>query len=465
MKAIFEDSDDAGPLSGLIKINSEESDPDFDDVEVDLSQLRKPASGASSASAVDNSNKALAEKYGFAIALGNILDIKTLHTKQVKVNEAAENLKNSPTPENNKKYKEALLDMLNLRSWLIHSAHSQFVIPGDAKQDSMLEADPLLSVAELKLLNASITPKHPLRGPVPRKSFNRQSIPNWSEAIEEAKAIDEQAKANPITGIPDNWQTGSVEKMMLDAKTLVRSTLIDMGGLTDLVAEVAAYNRVQTFFGRGTVVLNDSSGRYSGNFIVNGRGGKRLATDAQVKASLEAVLSSGNVIDMPGTQSARGKYGSENRGFDVLITTTQYEYPESKTTSAEQGVQAYANPVRGVTILADRLNRTQETVDSGLAKDIDGGPNSLWSTKIDKNTQDAITHGVIHEIGHMIAFRSGLSKTEMRGDGQAPSRYGRESEHENFAEYYAKYIRTGDAPDWFMKILRQRNLLKSQRNN
>lgn len=464
---MFEDSGDAGPLSGLIKINSEESDPEFDDVEVDLSQLRKPAASASSASAVEESNKVLVDKYGMAVGFGGAFDIKTLHARQVRVNTAAENLRNSPTPENNKEYKKALLDMLNLRSWLIHNAHNNFVIPGDPKQDSLLESDPLLSVAELKLINASITPKHPLKGVVSsRKSYNRQSLPTWDGLLEEAKLIDEEAKTKPISGISDNWEYGSVEKIMLDAEAQLKTAVIDVGGLTDIVSRLGAFGKVKAYLGRGTVVLTDSSGRYSGNFIVNGRNGRRMATDSQINASIEALLASSDKIEMPGTPGAQGKY-SFDIGFDVLLTTTQYEHEDSKTTSAEQGVQAYANPSRGVTVLIDRLTRTQETVDNGRVSGshIDGSPSAMWSTKVEPNTNDALTHGVIHEVGHMVAFRALLSKNEMRGDGQAPSRYGRESEHENFAEYYARYMRTGDAPDWFMKILRQRNLLKSQQNN
>jgi hypothetical protein len=92
-----------------------------------------------------------------------------------------------------------------------------------------------------------------------------------------------------------------------------------------------------------------------------------------------------------------------------------------------------------------------------------GGKDSWFSTAIRKGTMDLWDHTTAHEIGHMIAFKLGLSEAQ-QGRDVAPSKYGKHSAWENFAEYYARYIRTSQAPPWFIDLLQSRGLLKSQQN-
>ena len=464
------ESDSTGGKASVVKLNSDESDSDFDDVEVDLSSLRKQASSSPDASAVDEANKIFGDKYGMYVAdSDNLPDLIVLGFLQNQVNDAAEKLKSTPSAENNKAYKQSLQTMLNHRAHLIQKAHNAYIVPGDMKEDWALTADSLLSVGELKLINQSIKPVDgDLRNNPGKKTtyagkkLNRKNLPTWQDTLDKADKFDENNKANPIVGLPDNWSVASMRKRLEDGTSEKRSvvdTLPVSESLKQALTRGFALGEMSDYFNLGTMIISDSSGNYVGSFIINGVGGSRVTSDVETLSIISSLDSAGAVMHLPGTDGP----GSANnaRGFTMFVTNRGKEWSSKGFT--QDGVLGYANPNMGITVLADSVRASKKSKDSDSAPLLDGSPDAWFSTPIAKNSMDVWEHVVTHEVGHMVAFRTLLSDSEM-GQGSAPSKYGRESEHENFAEYYAKYIRTGNAPDWFMETLRSRGLLKSQQN-
>jgi hypothetical protein len=483
--AMFRDFDlDEDDSSKQVRVLSEESDSDFDDVEVDTSYLRKAAASSPTTDAVDEALAPFVDKYGMALIPGDIMSLSQLADS---VNSAAADLRATPSAETNKKYKESLQAFLNHRAAMIQRAHEEFIIPGDMKQDWELAADSLLSVSELKLINAAIKPAKSLAPGVPglaaRKfspMVNRKNAPNWEASLQLAREMDQVNKDNPIKDLAPNWEVQSFEKKLVAGE----SSLLDENGLPKagmrpgvsphivrLLSRASALQEVRDFMTLGTIQLKDSSGVYAGNLTINSQtsagNGKRYATDEEINALADSVMNAGEKLHLPGTPGsvAAGDILKDN-GMDIFITSSGRELTSVTSIHGnERSALAYATPLFGITVFTDRVRNSQSDTDRGRGQ-LEGTPMDWWSSKINPNTMDTWDHTMKHEIGHIVDARgSTLSNSSGFGSIGSPSQYGRKNSKEKFAELFAKYMRGEPVSDAFMAILKDKGLLKSQQNN
>ncbi len=481
----FDDSESGDDSSKQIKVLSEESDSDFDDVEVDTSYLRKAAASSPTTDAVDEALAPFVDKYGLAITPADIMPLSQLAES---VNSAAAELRTNPSAETNKKYKESLQAFLNHRAAMIQRAHEEYIIPGDMKQDWELTADSLLSVSELKLINAAIKPAKSIAPGVPsfgaRKfspKVNRKNAPSWEATLKTAREIDQVNKDNPIKDLAPNWEVQSFEeKLVADENSFFDASGAPAAGvragvaghIVRLISRANAMDQLKDFMTPGTIRLRDSSGVYVGNFTVNsdsgfGNKGKRYATDEEINASLDSIMNAGGKLHLPGTAGsvAAGDVLGD-KDMDIFLTSSDRELSAVVAKfGRERNALAYATPFFGITVFADRVRYSQSKFDSGSDKQ-EGTPMDWWSSKINPNTMETWDHTMKHEIGHIVdARQSTLSNSNGFGSIGSPSRYGRKDSKEKFAELFAKYMRGEPVSDTFMAILRAKGLLKSQGNN
>lgn len=480
----FEPGEDSNP--GQVKVLSEESDSDFDDVEVDTSYLRKAAASSPTTDAVDESLSSFTDKYGLAGALVDLGDILSLSKAAEAVNDAAQELRSTPSAEANKKYKAALQSFLNHRAYVIQSAHRDFIFDGDMKKDWELAADSLLSVAELKLINAAIRPMKvsPSGAPgtaatkfVPK--VNRQTAPNWEKTLESARTMDQTNKDNPIQGLASNWEVQSFEKELVAADLIA----LDENGrprsglrkgisphIAKLITRITTLDKFKDFMTNGTMQVRDSSGTYVGTLTINSASasgnGRRYATDEEINASLDSIMNAGGKLHLPGTAGsvAAGDVLGD-KDMDIFLTSAGRELTDVvKKHGKDSKALAYASPFFGITVFVDRTRNSKADTDRGSKQE--GTPMDWWSTKINPNTMETWDHVMKHEIGHIVdARQSTLSSSNGFGSIGSPSKYGQKDSKEKFAELFAKYMRGEPVSDAFMAILKDKGLLKSQQNN
>ena len=476
----FEPGEDSNP--GQVKVLSEESDSDFDDVEVDTSYLRKAAASSPTTDAVDEALAPFVDKYGLAIVARDITSLSQLGEA---VNKAAADLRANPSAETNKKYKESLQAFLNHRAAMIQRAHEEYIIPGDMKQDWELAADSLLSVSELKLINAAIKPAMSIAPGVPglaaRKfspKVNRKNAPNWEDTLKTAREMDQINKDNPIKDLAPNWEVQSFEERL----TADENSFFDASGapaagvragvsghIVRLISRANAIDQLKDFLTPGTIRLRDSSGVYVGNFTVNSgfTKGKRYATDEEINVALASVMDAGGKLHLPGTAGsiAAGDLLGD-KDMDIFLTSSDRELSAVvKQFGRERKALAYATPFFGITVFVERVRNSQSDFDRGSSKQ-EGTPMDWWSSKINPNTMETWDHTIKHEIGHAVDLRGRtLSDDRSFGSIGSPSQYGRKNSKEKFAELFAKYMRGEPVSDTFMAILRAKGLLKSQGNN
>jgi len=481
----FDDSESGDGSSKQVKVLSEESDSDFDDVEVDTSYLRKAASSSPTTDAVDEALAPFVDTYGLAAIPG---DIMSLSQTADNVNAAAAELRANPSAETNKKYKESLQAFLNHRAYMIQRAHEDFIIPGDMKKDWELTADSLLSVAELKLINAAIKPARSIVAGIPgtrvqkfSPKVNRKNAPSWAATLETAREMDQNNKNNPIKDLAPNWEVQSFEEKLVAGE----SDLLDENGvpkagiragvsvhIVKLLSRASALQEVRDFMTVGTIQLRDSSGVYVGKLTINSQttagNGKRYATDEEINASLDSIMDAGGRLHLPGTAGsvAAGDILG-NKDMDIFITSSDRELSAVVNKfGRESKALAYATPFFGITVFVDRVRNSKTDTDRGRVSDNEGTPMDWWSSKINPNTMDTWDHTIKHEIGHIVDARGNtLSNGSGFGSVGSPSRYGRKNSKEKFAELFAKYMRGEQVSDTFMAILRTKGLLKSQQNN
>jgi hypothetical protein len=414
-------------------------------------------------------------------------DIMPLSQLAESVNSAAAELRTNPSAETNKKYKESLQAFLNHRAAMIQRAHEEYIIPGDMKQDWELAADSLLSVSELKLINAAIKPAKSIAPGVPsfgaRKfspKVNRKNAPSWETSLNTAREMDQVNKDNPIKDLAPNWEVQSFEEKLVSGE----GSLLDENGapksglrpgvsvhIVKLLSRASAIREVRDFMTLGTVQLKDSSGVYAGTLTINSQttagNGKRYATDEEINAALDSVMNAGEKLHLPGTAGsiAAGDI-LKDKGMDIFITSSGRELTAiTEVHGTDRNALAYANPLIGITIFTDRVRDSQSDTDRGRGQ-VDGTPMDWWSSKINKNTMDTWDHTMKHEIGHVVDGRhSTLSDSSGFGSIGSPSQYGRKNSKEKFAELFAKYMRGEPVSNAFMGILRTKGLLKSQQNN
>jgi predicted transcriptional regulator len=478
----FDDSESGDESSKQVKVLSEESDSDFDDVEVDTSYLRKAAAPSPTTDAVDEALAPFVDTYGLAL---DSADTMSLAQVTDNVNKAAAELRSNPSAETNKKYKESLQAFLNHRAYMIQRAHEDFIIPGDMKKDWELTADSLLSVSELKLINAAIKPSRALVGGIPgtqaRKfspKVNRKNAPNWKDILTTAGELDQINKDNPIKDLAPNWEVQSfVEKLVAGESDLLDENGAPKSGLragvsshlVKLLSRAIVADELKDFLTPGTVQLRDSSGVYVGNLTINSgyTKGKRYATDEEINASLDSIMDAGGRLHLPGTAGsvAAGDVLGD-KGMNIFITSSDRELSAVVKKFGREGkALAYATPFFGITVFVDRVRSSKSDFDRGSSKQ-EGTPMDWWSSKINPNTMETWDHTMKHEIGHMVDARGNtLSNSKDFGNIGSPSRYGRKDSKEKFAELFAKYMRGEPVSDTFMAILRAKGLLKSQGNN
>jgi len=152
--------------------------------------------------------------------------------------------------------------------------------------------------------------------------------------------------------------------------------------------------------------------------------------------------------------------------MDIFITSSGRELTAiTSMHGTERKALAYATPLFGITVFADRVRDSQSDFDRGSSKQ-EGTPMDWWSSKINPNTLETWDHTMKHEIGHIVDARSStLSNDNSFGSIGSPSKYGRKNSKEKFAELFAKYMRGEPVSDTFMAILRNKGLLKSQQSN
>lgn len=481
----FDDSESGDNSSNQIKLVSEESDSDFDDVEVDTSYLRKVAAPSPTTDAIDESLSSFVDKYGMAAMSTGPADILQLSGIADKVNRAAADLRANPSAETNKKYKESLQAFLNHRAYMIQRSHEDFIVPGDMNKDWELSADSLLSVSELKLINAAIRPIKqgdsvalPSRARKFVPKVNRKNAPSWDATLSTAKKMDQVNKDNPIKDLTSNWEVQSFEKKLLkDEGSLFDEDGMPLAGIragvspqiVKLLARATAMAAVQDFMTLGAMQLKDSSGVYAGVLTINsdisGKG-KRYATDEEINAALASVMGAGEKLYLPGTAGsvAAGDILGDS-GMGIFLTSSGRELTAVTSVHGKDSkALAYANPLLGVTVFVDRVRDSKMDNDRGTP--LEGTPMDWWSSKINQNTMDTWDHVMKHEIGHVVDARhKTLSDTGNFNYVNSPSRYGQKNSKEKFAELFAKYMRGEQVSDTFMAILRTKGLLKSQQNN
>lgn len=146
------------------------------------------------------------------------------------------------------------------------------------------------------------------------------------------------------------------------------------------------------------------------------------------------------------------------------------------STSDNSRALGYAFPGGGGHVLPDRL---QKMIANGNHSGEAYNPETSWHSVPQNNYQEAFTHTVIHEMGHVLMYKYWGDDMPMRRgdqnlkkdyeqlgiDKQKISRYGTKNHMEHFAEAYARYVLTGDATPEFRDLLGSKGLLKSQKKD
>ena len=441
--------------------------------------MRKAAASSPTTDAVDEALSPLVDKYGLALVPADIMPLSKLAES---VNSAAAELRANPSPETNKKYKESLQAFLNHRAAMIQRAHEEYIIPGDMKQDWELAADSLLSVSELKLINAAIKPSRSLDAGIPgtrrfTPKVNRKNAPIWEDILKTAREMDQINKDNPIKDLAPNWEVQSFEeRLTADENSFFDASGAPMAGvragvsvhIVRLISRANAIDQLKDFLTPGTIRLRDSSGVYVGNFTVNSgfTKGKRYATDEEINVALASVMDAGGKLHLPGTAGsiAAGDILGD-KDMDIFLTSSDRELSAVVAKfGRERKAIAYATPFFGITVFVEKVRDSQSSTDRGSKAE--GTPMDWWSSKINPNTMETWDHTIKHEIGHAVDLRGRtLSDDRSFGSIGSPSQYGRKDSKEKFAELFAKYMRGEPVSDAFMAILRAKGLLKSQGNN
>lgn len=364
---------------------------------------------------------------------------------------------------------------------MIQKAHQNYVIPGDMKEDWKLTADSILSVGELTLINASIKPVDADTRNNPNQNtsrfaarHNRPKILNLDEIDATVAELDKKNAENPIEGLAANWEVATFASALspsaidTDSAQLLSGIYGMPAALTEVFAKAMAVEKLSEHMRPGVIRLQDSSGNYSGIITINdGSFNGRVASVEEINSMLGTVMSVGNVMHLPGTPGAvASKDLLGDTGMDIFITDANRElrYKVGLAGRVRENVLAYANTLYGVTIFSERVRESKRDRDRGLRDNLTGGPNSHFSNDIKPDTMDVWEHVTAHEVGHVVAGRAGVDVSREQANKPAPSLYGGASSDEKFAEYFALYMKTGKAPEWFIDILRSRNLLKSQQN-
>lgn len=146
------------------------------------------------------------------------------------------------------------------------------------------------------------------------------------------------------------------------------------------------------------------------------------------------------------------------------------------STSDNSRALGYAFPGGGGHVLPDRL---QKMIANGNHSGEEYNPDTSWHSVPQNNYQEAFTHTVVHEMGHVLMYKYWGEDMPMRRgdqnlkkdyeqlgiDKQKISRYGTKNHMEHFAEAYARYVLTGDATPEFRDLLGSKGLLKSQKKD
>lgn len=146
------------------------------------------------------------------------------------------------------------------------------------------------------------------------------------------------------------------------------------------------------------------------------------------------------------------------------------------STSGDSRALGYAFPGGGGHVLPDRL---QKMMTNGNNSGDEYNPETSWHSVPQNSYEEAFTHTVVHEIGHVLMYKYWGDDMPMRRgdeslkrdyqqlgiDKQKISRYGTRNHKEHFAEAYARYVLTGDATAEFRDLLGSKGLLKSQKKD
>jgi DNA polymerase III epsilon subunit-like protein len=471
--------DSGTQTSGAPEFNSDESDSDFDDVEVEFDVPAQKATAPVGYSVVDGLIEDLTEKYGPTIAavsaIGEAYIIK-LGRLANEVNEAANNYKQTQDAGDKKLYMDKLLQMLDLRAGIILKANNNSLSKRNSVADSKLSGDPLLSTGELALINSKITPRNELgqsdisnisSNPYEVQRRRETSVATLSELKAELAAKD--AKAPKITGLPDGWQSyGLVQALddTIEQATRIGQSLygVNNPAVGRLLGLKRAIKQSEIWKNDAAASFKDSTGKYPGTLrIAKGKSSGLAATPEEIRTIVASVSNFGDKIDMkPGSADFYDMFITPTAGLkDHPIRRARAEIGLMRKTKPE--TLAYFSEVTGTVYFIDRIRASQAGHNSGETK-TDGGANSWWSVEIRPNSSDVLDSTVHHELGHAAADAAGINTTKELGSRPAPSRYGGKNNNEKFAEYMSKYIRTGEAPPWFIDLLRSKGLLKSQQN-
>lgn len=170
--------------------------------------------------------------------------------------------------------------------------------------------------------------------------------------------------------------------------------------------------------------------------------------------------------------------------LSLLAASSSVPGRENYRSGHSSNTLGYAFPGGGAHLYVDRVNTSGSERERNLRPSNDG----WWSTEV-ATTQDVYMHTGVHEIGHVVMYKTwgkdtASAKGEMAlasdykkfgitdsnsissiGSRQPISEYGKESVAEHFAEAYARYVITGDATPEFRALLESKNLLKSQKKS
>jgi hypothetical protein len=288
-----------------------------------------------------------------------------------------------------------------------------------------------------------------------------------TELRDELSAID--AKAPLIDGLPDGWTPYGLADNLGD--TILEATRdstrlygITNPGVALLMGIKKAIHQSKLWQDEAALSFKDSTGKYPGTLrIAKGKSNGLAATPAEIRTIIASVSGFGDKIDMTvGKANHYDMFITPNAGAQDHPTRKKY-VSMGMMRKTGSSTLAYASPLTGTVFFMDRIRANQEDHNTGKFVN-KGTEDSHWSVEIRPNSNDVLEGTIHHEFGHAAASASGLDAPSAVSRKPAPSRYGGKNGHEKFAEYMARYIRTGQVPPWFMDILRSKGLLKSQQN-